>query len=95
MRYRKRYLQAQVREKTKRISGGEGNASRPTLNLSDFFLIAIFVTFKGDYTIRFLKQFQKENTLEGKLEELKLSSFSQTNFQPILSLRFSARDVSQ
>ena len=51
------------------------------------------MTFKGSYTIRFSKQFEK-NTAQLIWKTLVFPHFPNPNFKPIFSLRFSARDVS-
>ena len=79
LRYCTRYLQAQVFEKLWG-SGAEGkvpHSSDEHLFLSSFFFekISIFVTFKGNYTIRFSKRFEKRKYHRLSWENFKFSKF--------------------
>ena len=64
----------------------------PLNNFRKFFFrkIAIFVTFIGDYTIRFLKQFEKNKILQKLKKTLVSPHFPNANFKPIVFLRFSS-----
>ena len=65
----------------KRGSRSEGKVPMPPLNnFSDFFLkksITIFVTFKGDYAVRFSTQSEKTKYRKIKLKNFSFLTFSQ------------------